>query len=906
MADNIIHSYYNDATYPYGLPANAEDPVRIYGSGNVPFLYRIELQDNHGNKIEYIESYINSVSWSFKRFGGLSDCNISIIKPYNNYGIIKPDYRILIYVNDPGAYIYQLIYQGYITDKTIVYGVTDKIDLKIAGFSTQLSRIVIGRKEPYSPAYGTPIHEILKDMFDKYITPHTDIRFRTGYVDVISDYTPDKFEFQGKAIDAIDYLAKLASSDVNGLFEYGVDKNRDFYFRKESEVETHFWLNANTTGFTEMESWENIKNRYIVKNTYYTDTFERTTNFGSTLSKTGSASTIACGKGDGARILKQTFTTNNRSISRITLKLATDGGQGWVNQITDGDMEDITTVNWKSTSTDNVEIDKSTIEVYRGTRSMHVLTKMPDEGFLYEYDVSTSGGYSVAFYSIVLDSESDMRCVISDASDPLVALEDEPIITYSDTVTRKSCGGKWVMTRIDFNITTQTKIHIKFMSDNTWTSEFWVDEVYMYKHHGLLTAFIMDNADLNYFYDDNANIRSTIPLSKVITSHIVFLLENGTDVNLDFHLFEADSTKQYALILAPYNLVMDNNTYFEFKYGATGAESEQTLSYYDSVNGWVDVSSTAVLCMEIQYNISQELFGLREEFANPAQTDSLTTKKWCDASLAALDMPQKRATYSLEGLRTVFDDKVSTRGIGKVAFRKPGGTALPSQLTDNFSQQFLYEVTDPKKELYQSFVHNHDYVIHNIKLKLRKYSTPTGTIYIELQEDIGGRPSGYSFLGDNGEGNGISMPIDVATEIPNTYPSDCTEVDFRFYYYGIYWCPVIPAYRRMWLILKSDDMTLGIAHVQVGFNTSDDYTDGTSAYITVSQPNDFKAFIGDFYFVIEGSEYNQALDVDTISYKISETGIDTTINAGTDLPNISKILKRLEHDIATRTSGTLF
>lgn len=836
---------WGDANFKWG------EPDITWGADLIPFQRSVRLLDAQGRAIAFLDNFAPECTWTFNRMGGCGSGSVTVIKEFEDLYDIRANYRLEIYINGESDFSLYKIYTGVIVDKELSVEAPSRIALRTAGFSSQLNHVLVGSFDPYEKT-KMPINEIVADIYNTYIASKTDILFNAGYVDVPT-YIPDRVYFDGaKAFDAFSYLAQITGED----YEFGVDKDLYLYFRAKSTTTQHFWFSRGVNKYREIESYENIKNRVLVKNTYYKDTFERVSDYGIIAAQTAEVNTVDCGTSARQKI-KQTFHAGNRSISRIAAKMVAGGGVGWTDRITDGNMEAADVASWGARGT-GTTVNKSTVEKYKDTQSLLVETALPGKGTFQALTGLPNGTYTLFFAHKII--KGDLRVLAVDSTGAELA--------KSDRLTRKEFGGKWFEGSISFTVSgSPTYVEIRAYNDIIWSSKFHLDEFHCYKHQARLKAYLAD--DLNSL--------TPIPGSKEITFPII---ELGGEVYFDFHYFgcDNDAISTYAIVLEPEGPV-DDATYFQFKYAAAGAmPGGGTLYYYDG-STWGSMSGT--LTIQIYYNQSQEEYRLREEVAPSLPNDIDVIRQWTSSYLSGLDRSQKRANFSLVSMRSVIDTAVPAAGVGMVSFRDEGGAAFPSQPLYDAAESF--RTTNDRYLFAQPFSYNHDFTVLSILLRLKKVGSPTGSLYLSIYEDDGGQPDSVA--------TAISDPFDVASL--GTSEASKTIIFLTF-----------PTFRKnalYWWQASGSYSPNASNYITFAKNTA-----ASGAGIYISNAGVIVRLKQDFTYTINGLDAYEAKDIVSANYSITENGMNIDINAGSQLPDMAKLLKRIEHEIESRTNNLLY
>jgi len=162
---------------------------------------------------------------------------------------INADYDIQVRVED------KLRYRGYIETFKPIISKPDTIQLQMTGYSGQLKRVYIN--ETYT---NMEVSEIIKSLLDDYIVPQTSITYSVADIEATS-FVIDSIAFDEMADSAIKTLVGLA-----GTFEWGVDVNRNFFFKEQSNaVKHHLRIGKDISKYDISEEYGDIKNRIVLK-----------------------------------------------------------------------------------------------------------------------------------------------------------------------------------------------------------------------------------------------------------------------------------------------------------------------------------------------------------------------------------------------------------------------------------------------------------------------------------------------------------------------------------------------------------------------------------------------------------------------------------------------------------------
>lgn len=240
--------YYNQFVVS---PYNVRNRAQIYGVST----FTVELRDKNFNLVKILTKKVKDISWNYNRIGGCGNCDLSLAISFEELtDYINPDYEIRIFAALSGTSA-ELVYRGFVEDYRPKLSMPDGVQLSASGYIGQLKRVPVIRTY-----INAEISTIIKDILDQDILPNTSIFYEVSNIED-SGFVVDEIEFDTMADDAISTLARLA-----GNFEYGVNRNLDFYFKKKDTTIKHFVRVKNdVNAFDEINDYSNIINRYIIK-----------------------------------------------------------------------------------------------------------------------------------------------------------------------------------------------------------------------------------------------------------------------------------------------------------------------------------------------------------------------------------------------------------------------------------------------------------------------------------------------------------------------------------------------------------------------------------------------------------------------------------------------------------------
>lgn len=217
--------------------------------------YTVELSNRSFTKLEELQMEAKNLRWSYARIGGCGDFSFSLPRRFTEEKHIGGDFNVKIYKQENDGSL-TLFYQGMVLQKSpSVRGESEEVSVRGHGYVNQLKRIQLDQN--YS---ATEVSAIVTDLLDNYITPNTDITYSAGDIEA-TGYTPDSLKFDGDCFTAIETLA-----DIVGSREWGVDRNRKFFFKARSETVSHsFPLGGKIKNYSSDDDFSAVINRVIVR-----------------------------------------------------------------------------------------------------------------------------------------------------------------------------------------------------------------------------------------------------------------------------------------------------------------------------------------------------------------------------------------------------------------------------------------------------------------------------------------------------------------------------------------------------------------------------------------------------------------------------------------------------------------
>jgi len=194
------------------------------------------------------------INWEYNRIGGCGACTLVIALPYTAIDQIAAGMEVQIDCLTENGLEYKTWYRGEVGLREQVLGGVDIVTIQAQGYVTQLDRV---RMDNITYA-STDTGSIVADIIDTYVISDTDIK-RTNALGLVvaTDFTIDTITFNGTAMEAIRTLAELT-----GNAEWGVNLDREIFFKIRGETVTKAYNTRDFTALSESEDFSNIKNQY--------------------------------------------------------------------------------------------------------------------------------------------------------------------------------------------------------------------------------------------------------------------------------------------------------------------------------------------------------------------------------------------------------------------------------------------------------------------------------------------------------------------------------------------------------------------------------------------------------------------------------------------------------------------
>ena len=251
------------------------------------FNYQVYVYNKSGDLVALLntprrDEGIKNIQWRYDALGGCATSDITIRKPFDDYGDLDLDYGVEVWrvedtLGSPGgsplpaqldiqlgagfSSSKELRWSGYIRQFTPVLDRDEEmVKLSCAGYVRQAAQTII----PDVTYQSLDVAAIARSIVDTYLVPNTKIK-RTGALNLMPDcgvvISATGLRFFTNVYDAIRQLAEIA-----GGAEWGVRADKEFYFMSRSSTVKQSWEIGDRVAFYQPEtSSDDVVNRLYVQ-----------------------------------------------------------------------------------------------------------------------------------------------------------------------------------------------------------------------------------------------------------------------------------------------------------------------------------------------------------------------------------------------------------------------------------------------------------------------------------------------------------------------------------------------------------------------------------------------------------------------------------------------------------------
>ena len=496
-----------------------------------------------------------------------------------------------------------------------------------------------------------------------------------------SGFVIESIQFNSSVFSAIKTLGELA-----GDAEWGVDRNKEFFFRDEGSVEgSVFLLGKDVEQAEHSYNTQELVNRiYLIGGDGYRAVIEDTSSLTVDQSQVLNNTTQAFGQATSNQRVCQTFTTTRGSLSAIDLKISKTG---WgANLVTDGDMElneGSSPANW-GRLTERTRRKKWASDPHAGTRSLEV-RHSPTGGrgrYGVYQDVTVTANQEVQFSCWVKDPEKEGPITIDLINGSATPITNSNVIL--DTLQGATRTVTWY--RVSTNVTpTTTTLGIRIYARNkkggTGKDHFYIDDVFVQRASDVSVSVAeqLTAGPPPTFDEENLLVQSQIDFGDITTTAAV--------IQTSLIASPLDPTKTYGIIVESSGELSDSR-YFLLSH-------QNTLSGLFKDNGdevWNTVSGKAYF--KTYLPSSQITWGIRSEVINqPHINNDEDAALWGASVLAIKSSPIERASVKLRPNRNILLEEIVSMETVRIASatseRAVDFTLLPERVSYSLSEAGL-------------------------------------------------------------------------------------------------------------------------------------------------------------------------------------------------------------------------
>lgn len=227
------------------------------------FSFQVQIADKNGNLKALLNNEIVAMNWSYRRLGGCDKFNIILKRNFDDFENItaanrRELYDVQIYITKTVGGSSTLYFRGYITRIRPNLRDSEQIIISGQGYGERLKNIQVTQSDGTPKVYSsTTVSGVVTSILNDYVTPNTPIT-----VDTIDTFSTaiTSIKFNGSVREAIDKLADIVGA------EWGVDRNRKFYFRTPStSVGFRFLIGKDVGELADEVDYTDVVNKVYVE-----------------------------------------------------------------------------------------------------------------------------------------------------------------------------------------------------------------------------------------------------------------------------------------------------------------------------------------------------------------------------------------------------------------------------------------------------------------------------------------------------------------------------------------------------------------------------------------------------------------------------------------------------------------
>lgn len=217
--------------------------------------FELEIYNKYGD-LKKIVTRQALVGWEYLRIGGCGQLDmVTQFKVGGEFDrMIRPGDEVRVKIRQ------ELRYSGKLLKvKRRIGNRKEGIDLTFYGYLTELNDPIVAAEYQ-----DMEVSNIVKNILDNYVVGQSGVRVTYDTADIEeTDYAVTLLNLNHSVMDAIKLLGDLA-----GNFEWGVDRNKKFYFKRRSLATARtFNIGREIFEYEEIEDHEAVKNKAFVYGT---------------------------------------------------------------------------------------------------------------------------------------------------------------------------------------------------------------------------------------------------------------------------------------------------------------------------------------------------------------------------------------------------------------------------------------------------------------------------------------------------------------------------------------------------------------------------------------------------------------------------------------------------------------
>lgn len=237
-----------------------------YGRAESGFQFLAQISTSDGTIQSFLNNQIIDLSWEFNRIGGCGDFECTLKRSFDDLvGLtasnLKELYDFRIYITSGVGGSSTLYYRGYIKNIRPNLSDSEEVIISGAGYGDMLKSIIMhdgtGAPKEYT---NKTISQVVTAIVNDFVTGNCPIT--AGDIDTYSTAVAS-IKFNDSVTEALDKLAEIVGAD------WGVDRDREIYFRTPSASAGFRWFIGKDIGLLEDEiNYDDLINEVLIEGAY--------------------------------------------------------------------------------------------------------------------------------------------------------------------------------------------------------------------------------------------------------------------------------------------------------------------------------------------------------------------------------------------------------------------------------------------------------------------------------------------------------------------------------------------------------------------------------------------------------------------------------------------------------------